>query len=93
MSDPRLNDPLNQASADRRYAPPSDRPSDDRTSSGSMWGVIALVAVLIVGGLIYFANRSDVASRSTSTNTGAAPQSDQRPAPPVPPAPPTQQPK
>lgn len=93
MSDPRLHDPLIPPTADQRYVPQVDRLPEERTNNGSMWGMIAVVAALVLGGFLYYKSGPQLASTPPASTTGAASQSDQRPAPPVPPAPPVQQPK
>lgn len=95
MSDQRIDERLIPPVADRRYVPPPassyDDRYDDRSGRGTMWTVLAFAAVIIIGGLIYFGHRSEMASTRLPPSTiGASSQSEPRPIPqvPVPPAPP-----
>lgn len=104
MSDPRLNDPglrdpLLPPTADP-LAPSSlnNRPPyAEERGNGAMWGFLAVLALIIVGGFFYYKSGPSVATNNSPapiSTTGNAPQANPRPVPaPVPPAPPAQNPK
>ena len=103
MSDPRLRDPVTRMS-DRDFGvryPRDPGPNgfadapvnymSDR-GHGALLGIIAVVAILILGGLFYYSTRTDTAFYPPNPTTGAAPLNEPRPAPiivPEQPAPPT----
>jgi hypothetical protein len=100
MSDPRLRDPLIPPTADplapSSMANPPPPYAEDR-GNGAMWGFLAVLAILIVGGIFYFKSGPSVVSNAPPapiSTTGTAPQPNPRPMPaPVPPAPPAQNPQ
>jgi hypothetical protein len=97
MSDPRLRDPILPPASERPYGTqpsPLDRDyvaAPVRTTSGGMWGFLAVVAILILGGLFYYSTRTPVDSATLpppASTTGVAPQPDTRPVAPAPLPPP-----
>lgn len=72
----------------QKYPAKEDIPKK-RSANGLMWTIVVMVALAVIGGVLYLSTGSPPAWRS-STTTGAAPQSEPRPLPqvPQPPAPP-----
>jgi len=89
MSDSRIPDELIPPTANRRYVPRVDEAYEDEPGRGAFWAIVAIIAVLLVGGFVYYRSGPHVASTPSTppVTTGAAPQSDPRPASPLPPAP------